>query len=241
MKKLGIPALIGVALGCVLAVVGIGGHVAMRTVPIRYAALTPTQHALVRAAHRYGPGHGIYVYGGNGPYYFDCSGFVNFVYRQAGINLPARTSFGLWAAHGSRIARVGNIRAGDVVFFVGSDGSAWNPGHVGLAIGNGRFIEYYETGLPAREGTLPGWEYVGAKRWYTPAQVPKRYYDPALYPAKHWHVLIVGSHRFTVTYLPSAGHKRFAAWKRRAIVKWALKEHYRPGTGGDRTKLTIRF
>jgi hypothetical protein len=39
---------------------------------------------------------------------------------------------------------------GDLVFFVGADGTTTDPGHVGLVIGNGKMIEAYATGFPIR-------------------------------------------------------------------------------------------
>lgn len=66
-----------------------------------------------------------YRWGGTTPKGFDCSGYVQYVYRQVGINLP-RTS-GAQAKAGRRIP-ASKARPGDLV---------WKPGHIGIYAGNG--------------------------------------------------------------------------------------------------------
>jgi cell wall-associated NlpC family hydrolase len=98
-----------------------------------------------------------YVYGGSSPGGFDCSGFTSYVYRHFGVALP-RTSYSQIGA-GTRVAR-GSLRPGDLVFFDGL-------GHVGLYIGNGRFIHAPHTGTRVRIETLAGWysaRFSGARR-----------------------------------------------------------------------------
>jgi peptidoglycan DL-endopeptidase CwlO len=88
-----------------------------------------------------------YLWGGTGPDAFDCSGLVMMAYRAAGIDIP-RTSQEQWA-WGPRISP-SQVEPGDLVFFVGSDGTPTSPGHVGLVIGRGLMIEAYATGFPIR-------------------------------------------------------------------------------------------
>ncbi len=88
-----------------------------------------------------------YQWGGTGPDSFDCSGLVMMAYRAAGIDIP-RTSQQQWL-WGPRISPR-QVQPGDLVFFVGADGTATAPGHVGLVIGNGLMIEAYATGFPIR-------------------------------------------------------------------------------------------
>lgn len=71
-----------------------------------------------------------YVYGGtsltNGA---DCSGFVQSVYKNFGINLP-RTS-GEQGACGSAVASLAEAQPGDLI---------WYSGHIGIYIGNGQIV-----------------------------------------------------------------------------------------------------
>jgi cell wall-associated NlpC family hydrolase len=102
-----------------------------------------------------------YVYGGSSPRSgFDCSGFVRFVYAHFGVSLP-HSSYAQFD-DGRRVSRR-SLRPGDLVFFDGL-------GHVGLYIGNGRFIHAPHTGTRVRIQTLAGWyssRFVGARRLRT--------------------------------------------------------------------------
>jgi cell wall-associated NlpC family hydrolase len=97
-----------------------------------------------------------YTYGGTSPRTgFDCSGFTRFVYAHFGIDLP-HYSGGQYSL-GRRVSRPG-LRAGDLVFFRGL-------GHVGLYIGDGRFIHAPHTGTTISIDTLAHHgSYVGARR-----------------------------------------------------------------------------
>lgn len=77
-----------------------------------------------------------YSYGGASPSGFDCSGLVYFAYHRVGTTLP-HSSYALWDA-GRRVPRT-DLRPGDLVFFNGF-------GHVGIAIGGGRFVHSPQTG-----------------------------------------------------------------------------------------------
>lgn len=105
-----------------------------------------------------------YKYGGSSPETgFDCSGFVSYVYNKAAnIKLP-RTSRG--------ISRVGNdvhknaLQAGDLVFF-NTTKRAFS--HVGIYVGDGKFIHSPRTGSFVRVESMhvSYWKnrYNGAKR-----------------------------------------------------------------------------
>lgn len=105
-----------------------------------------------------------YRYGGNTPESgFDCSGLVTYVYRDMlALNLP-RTSRELAAIQGPKIA-ADRLAAGDLVFF-GDKGNVW---HVGIYVGEGRFVHAPSTGGTVRLDHLDGayWRdhYTGAKR-----------------------------------------------------------------------------
>jgi peptidoglycan DL-endopeptidase CwlO len=77
-----------------------------------------------------------YVYGGDSPAGFDCSGFTQYVYAQAGISLPH--SAAEQGRLGTRVA-VSDAVAGDVVVLDGGS-------HVGIYVGGGRMIDAPEPG-----------------------------------------------------------------------------------------------
>lgn len=105
-----------------------------------------------------------YRYGGNTPESgFDCSGLVTYVYRDMlALSLP-RTSRELAAVQGPKIDPQ-RLAAGDLVFF-GDPGNVW---HVGIYVGEGRFVHAPSTGGTVRLDHLDGsyWRnhYTGAKR-----------------------------------------------------------------------------
>ena len=76
-----------------------------------------------------------YLWGASGTDNFDCSSFVQYVYRQAlNVNLP-RVSYEQ-SESGKKINR--NIKVGDLLFF-----ETLNKGrisHVGIYVGNNQFI-----------------------------------------------------------------------------------------------------
>lgn len=74
-----------------------------------------------------------YVWGGTTPDGFDCSGLVQYVYAQLGINI-SRTSQEQ-STNGWEVSQ-GELKAGDLVFFANGHGVH----HVGIYIGNGQFI-----------------------------------------------------------------------------------------------------
>ncbi|MBR7836984.1 C40 family peptidase [Actinospica durhamensis] len=79
-----------------------------------------------------------YVYGGNGPNVFDCSGLMQEAWLAAGVSLP-RTSFEMWDTE-THISR-SQLQPGDLIYFLEPGASASDgPGHVGMYIGNGMMI-----------------------------------------------------------------------------------------------------
>lgn len=84
-----------------------------------------------------------YVYGGNGPDSFDCSGFVLYVYRHFGYSFArgAQEQY----KDGTHV-NYEELLPGDLVFFTSSGGNNWTNSsfryitHVGLYLGNGYFI-----------------------------------------------------------------------------------------------------
>lgn len=76
-----------------------------------------------------------YVWGGSSPSGFDCSGFIYYVYKQAGYSNIIRTSA---ADYEARSYYVSTPKAGDLVFFK----NTYKQGisHLGIYIGNGQFV-----------------------------------------------------------------------------------------------------
>lgn len=105
-----------------------------------------------------------YRYGGNTPESgFDCSGLVTYVYRDMlDLRLP-RTSRELAQVQGPKI-EPRRLAPADLVFF----GSKGNVTHVGIYVGEGRFVHAPSTGGTVRLDHLDGpyWRdhYSGAKR-----------------------------------------------------------------------------
>jgi cell wall-associated NlpC family hydrolase len=73
-----------------------------------------------------------YRNGGADPDGFDCSGFVFYVFAQAGLAVPRTVD-----AQSHAGTEVGDPEAGDLVFF---RTSGRGPTHVGIALGRDRFI-----------------------------------------------------------------------------------------------------
>lgn len=82
-----------------------------------------------------------YRFGGTSPTGFDCSGFMQYIFRKAyAVNLP-RTS-AEQASVGVAVSRA-DLQPGDMVFFR-TTGSRIS--HVGMYVGNNRFIHAPRTG-----------------------------------------------------------------------------------------------
>ena len=101
-----------------------------------------------------------YVYGGESPSGFDCSGLVAYVYAQVGVSLPHYTVAQYNYPDSVSVSR-SQLEPGDLVFFYGL-------GHVGIYVGGGQFIHAPHTGSVVRIDSLNGGGYSsaydGAKR-----------------------------------------------------------------------------
>ena len=104
-----------------------------------------------------------YRFGGNSPTQgLDCSGFMQYIFKRSmGITLP-RTSAEM-ATVGQQVDRA-NLKPGDMVFF----GSGGRVSHVGMYIGNDRFIHAPRTGrdieITSMNGTYWKNRYITARR-----------------------------------------------------------------------------
>jgi cell wall-associated NlpC family hydrolase len=96
-----------------------------------------------------------YRWGGSSPNGFDCSGLVRFVYQRFGINLPHSSYADVNV--GRRVSRWA-LKPGDLVFFSGF-------GHVGMYIGNNRFIHAPHSGTTVQVSSMSDHgSYDGARR-----------------------------------------------------------------------------
>ncbi|GAB3696042.1 C40 family peptidase [Saccharopolyspora tripterygii] len=72
-----------------------------------------------------------YVYGAKGPSQFDCSGLVQYAYKQAGVDLPGSTRSQVSVG---RSVSQSEMKPGDIIFFYSS------ASHDGIYIGNGKMV-----------------------------------------------------------------------------------------------------
>ena len=89
-----------------------------------------------------------YRAGGATPSGFDCSGLVQYGYRQAGAPVPRDTSAQRAA---SRPVRMSELRRGDLLFF---DQEGRKNSHVGIYLGRGMFVHAPSSGKTVRSDRL---------------------------------------------------------------------------------------
>ena len=98
---------------------------------------------------------------------FDCSGLVMYVYRQLGVDL---LHFSGAQYHEGAPVPFDALAPGDLVFF---DLGPLGPGHVGMYVGGGRFIQAPHSGDVVKISSLSDFgyasSYVGAVRPYASA------------------------------------------------------------------------
>ncbi|WP_344105804.1 C40 family peptidase [Myceligenerans crystallogenes] len=83
-----------------------------------------------------------YVWGGNTPAGFDCSGFTSYVYAQVGIDLPRTSSEQRYA--GTTVSSA-QAQPGDLI---------WSPGHIAIYAGDGMQIEAPVPGETVRYSSI---------------------------------------------------------------------------------------
>jgi len=95
-----------------------------------------------------------YRFGGTTPAGFDCSGLVQYSYKQAGVSLPRSTDEQLRL---SQPLRGAHLRRGDLLFF---DQEGKKKSHVGIYLGDGRFVHAPSSGKTVRTDRLdsPYWK-----------------------------------------------------------------------------------
>jgi cell wall-associated NlpC family hydrolase len=104
-----------------------------------------------------------YKFGGTTKSGFDCSGFLNYIFKSQKVSLP-RTANDMYH-RGTPVSR-SQLRTGDLVFFKTSSRSAVT--HAGMYIGNGKFIHSSTSNgvsiSSINDRYYWGSRYVGAKR-----------------------------------------------------------------------------
>jgi len=85
---------------------------------------------------------------------FDCSGLVQYSYRQVGLTLPHNTE--KQRLTGRHIQKA-ELRRGDLIFF---DQEGKKNSHVGIYLGNGEFVHAPSSGKHVRSDRLdaPYWK-----------------------------------------------------------------------------------
>lgn len=105
-----------------------------------------------------------YVYGGNTPSGFDCSGFIGYVFKKFGIKLN-RSAADMYS-NGARVTK-NALKAGDLLFFDASSRKAAGLiDHAGIYLGNDLFIHASSSNGEVKISRLsqyPG-TYIGARR-----------------------------------------------------------------------------
>jgi len=106
-----------------------------------------------------------YRYGGEDLQGFDCSGLALYVHQQLGIVVP-RTAL-LQRQQAGALAR-SDLQAGDLVFF--TMGARLLVDHVGIYVGEGRFVHAPRAGSPVRlsriDDAVYGQRFAGGARYW---------------------------------------------------------------------------
>jgi cell wall-associated NlpC family hydrolase len=95
-----------------------------------------------------------YKYTGDTPAGFDCSGLVSYSYSRVGVDVSRDTRTLRTQAS---LVPVNDLRRGDLLFF---DQEGKKYSHVGIFVGNGRFVHAPSTGGQVRTDNLD------AKYWH---------------------------------------------------------------------------
>jgi cell wall-associated NlpC family hydrolase len=95
-----------------------------------------------------------YVWAAEGPNTFDCSGLVTWCYRQVGIELPHQSEAQITAAPNVLLPE--DAEPGDIL---------WKPGHIGIYVGEGKFIHAPSPGSLVRIQEMEGYPWVFAGRF----------------------------------------------------------------------------
>lgn len=89
-----------------------------------------------------------YVYGGEGPNGWDCSGLTQAAWKAAGVSIP-RTSQAQW--HGLTHVSLSSLKPGDLIVFYS------NASHIGIYIGDGKFVHAANSRRPVSVDSFSGY------------------------------------------------------------------------------------
>ncbi|HIP51712.1 MAG TPA: NlpC/P60 family protein [Campylobacterales bacterium] len=78
-----------------------------------------------------------YVWGGTTPGGFDCSGYMQYIYKKEGVDIPRTAN--QQSKVGKEVSRF-NLKKGDLLFFLTDKSRNIPVTHVGMYIGNDKFI-----------------------------------------------------------------------------------------------------
>ncbi|MFL6115069.1 MAG: NlpC/P60 family protein [Catenulispora sp.] len=112
---------------------------------LNHPALPPSTRARTAIEAAYANLGKPYVFGAEGPDAFDCSGLIQRVWRQAGVELPRTSSE---QAEAGQQVPLSQIRPGDlVVYYAGRN-------HIGMYVGEGKIIHAPHPGTQVRISPL---------------------------------------------------------------------------------------
>jgi peptidoglycan DL-endopeptidase CwlO len=119
--------------------------------PVVKAPTAAAQKAVNAALSKLGS---AYVWGATGPSTFDCSGLMQWAYKQAGISLPRTSS--AQAGFGTSVSR-DQLQPGDLVAY-------YSPvSHIGMYLGDGKMVHAPTSGDVVKISPLQS-QYAGATR-----------------------------------------------------------------------------
>ncbi|MFF5993816.1 LysM peptidoglycan-binding domain-containing protein [Lysinibacillus sp. KU-BSD001] len=103
-----------------------------------------------------------YAYGGNSVNGFDCSGFINYIYTNTGIDITRKSSLDYFMNDTTIVA---NPLPGDIVFFKNTYIATIS--HMGIYIGDNQFIHAGTSGVEISNLSYDYWDerYVAFKRF----------------------------------------------------------------------------